>query len=279
MSAGTVAAHGAPPEPMSARLRGIGAVAGPWLILVAVLATLWPAALGGSTDFTIVSGQSMEPTFHTGDLIITKRRSHYRVGEVIVYKIPDGSGAGREVVHRLNNVLPDGKLQAKGDNNRTGDPWSITPGDINGAKWLMIPKGGLVLGFMRSIVGLAILLGVLVTWVAWPHGEDDEAPASVSNPVPTPVVVGGRSKLLPKVARPWSLKPDRAPASRPSSRPAGTSVLARLRAGREIRAGPGHGGPVALLPRAAGILTSIERRPCRPLRRWHGGFVAHHAAA
>jgi signal peptidase I len=158
-----------------ARARNQFAIWFPWLILAGALAVIWPVRFGGSTSFMIVSGHSMDPTYHTGDLVITKARPKYAIGEVVVYTIPgSGAGAGREVVHRLHEVLPDGKLLAKGDNNRTADPWPIMPSDIVGSKWVMVPKGGIILGFLRSILMLAVLFGVLVTWVFWPRDDNDE---------------------------------------------------------------------------------------------------------
>ena len=157
------------------RVLGFVSLLGPWLVLAAVVALVWPVQFGGSTGFAIVSGKSMERTYHTGDLVITKKRSSYKLGQVIVYAIPGtDTGHGRQVVHRLRTRLPDGKLLAQGDNNRTVDPWTITEDDIVGSKWLMIPKGGLFLGFLRSPAAAAMLIGGLVMWVVWPRKDDDE---------------------------------------------------------------------------------------------------------
>ncbi len=148
----------------------------PWLLLAGLLAMMWPVRFGGTTNFIIVSGRSMEQTYHTGDLVITKKRSAYRVGEVVVYRIPGaGAGAGREIVHRLHERLPDGRFLVRGDNNKTNDPWVITSADIVGSKWLMVAKGGVFLGFLRSILMLAVLFGVLVAWVFWPREEQLDA--------------------------------------------------------------------------------------------------------
>ncbi len=154
----------------------------PWLLLAGLLAMMWPVRFGGTTNFIIVSGRSMERTYHTGDLVITKERSSYRVGDVVVYRIPGGgAGAGREIVHRLHERLPDGRFLVRGDNNKTNDPWVITTDDIVGSKWLMIAKGGVFLGFLRSILMLAVLFGVLVAWVFWPREDPalDAEPAGV----------------------------------------------------------------------------------------------------
>ena len=144
----------------------------PWLLLAGLLAMMWPVRFGGTTNFIIVSGRSMERTYHTGDLVITKKRSSYAVGDVVVYRIPGaGAGAGREIVHRLHERLPDGRFLVRGDNNRTNDPWVITIDDIVGSKWLMVAKGGVFLGFLRSTLMLAVLFGVLVAWVFWPRED------------------------------------------------------------------------------------------------------------
>lgn len=168
------------------RIGDLFAMFGPWIILAGVISALWPLQFGGSTSFSIVSGRSMERTYHTGDLVITKRRSTYNPGDIVVYKIPGtDTGHGREVVHRLHTRLPDGKFLAQGDNNRTVDPWTITGADIIGSKWLMIPRGGLFLGFLRSPAAAAILIGALVVWVGWPRRDEaepgDRAPVAATH--------------------------------------------------------------------------------------------------
>ena len=47
------------------------------LTLAAVLAAIWiafaPAQLGGQVSYVLVNGTSMEPGFHTGDLVLVRQ--------------------------------------------------------------------------------------------------------------------------------------------------------------------------------------------------------------
>jgi signal peptidase len=163
---------------------GTCSAAAPWAILLGLFWLVLPIQLGGDTGFTVVSGRSMEPTYHTGDMIITKRASSYRPGDVVVYTIPHGVGAGRDIVHRIKQRMPDGMWMLQGDNNRSGDPWLISDRHIQGRLWLMIPQGARIVNFFRSVAALALAIGVLVAWVFWPgaepredgHDDDDDLP-------------------------------------------------------------------------------------------------------
>src|SRR5215831_17838445 len=46
---------------------------------------LRPQSLGGPAGYVLVSGKSMLPRYHTGDLVLVERRSSYHLGEVIAY--------------------------------------------------------------------------------------------------------------------------------------------------------------------------------------------------
>src|SRR5688572_19635960 len=69
---------------------------------VACALLVWPGFLRGGTAYVIVSGNSMDPTLHAGDLVLTVRRGSYNVGDVVAYRIPEGQpGAGVLVIHRI----------------------------------------------------------------------------------------------------------------------------------------------------------------------------------
>ncbi len=65
------------------------------IALVVLICLFWahflrPESLGGRAGYVLVSGQSMEPRYHTGDLVLVHRHASYRVGQVIAYRVPKG---------------------------------------------------------------------------------------------------------------------------------------------------------------------------------------------
>src|SRR5579862_3566324 len=96
----------APPLALRApSLRRVLNLAG--LLLTIAVAVFWalflrPQSLGGPAGYVLVSGKSMLPRYHTGDLVLVERRSSYHVGELIAYHVPQGDPmAGAQVIHRI----------------------------------------------------------------------------------------------------------------------------------------------------------------------------------
>lgn len=138
------------------------------IVLTAVWALAGPTALGGPASYVIVDGRSMEPAYSHGDLVIARAQASYEVGDVIVYDAP--VDAQFNVIHRI--VEPtDGGFITQGDNRETADGW-IAPHDmIFGASWLMIPKGGHIVSFIRQPAVIAGLLMGLLTFEILKHAE------------------------------------------------------------------------------------------------------------
>lgn len=137
---------------------------------------LWfglPQSLGGRASWVLVSGTSMLPRLHTGDLVLVEHRSSYQVGEVVAYRVPQGQiGAGHVVIHRIigGNGKTGWKLQ--GDNRTAPDLWSPTNHDVIGAKELRIPHAWFVLRIfhMPVLLGLFAAFGVFF-WIAFSGDE------------------------------------------------------------------------------------------------------------
>ena len=85
-----------------------------WLILIVVIwASFAPTQFGGPTSFLTISGTSMEPNFHLGDLVIVHEESGYETGDIVAYRNLDLDNI---VFHRIIGHEND-RFIMKGDNN------------------------------------------------------------------------------------------------------------------------------------------------------------------
>lgn len=129
---------------------------------VACALLVWPGFLHGGTAYVIVSGQSMEPALHAGDLVITVRHGTYEVGDVVAYRIPGGQpGAGVLVIHRIVGGSASAGYITQGDNREGRDPWRPRPHDVVGAETVRVPWLGLALAYLRAPLGLAAIAGLV----------------------------------------------------------------------------------------------------------------------
>jgi len=123
---------------------------------------LRPAALGGSTDYIVVSGTSMNPTFKAGDLVVVRRRREYHTGDVVTYRVPTGQpGAGRKVIHRIIGGSSSTGFMTRGDDNPSTDMWHPTPADILGTRWVVGRGVGRYLVRLRDPLPLATLAALV----------------------------------------------------------------------------------------------------------------------
>jgi signal peptidase I len=155
------------------------------IAFVILLCVFWalvlrPQSLGGPAGYVLVSGHSMLPRYHTGDLVLVERHSSYHVGQVIAYRVPKGDPMqGAQVIHRI--IGGDGKrgFIVQGDNRTAPDVWHPKQGDIVGAKALRIPNAVLLLQFLRSplLLGLLAASFVLVHLLAGGKRREEPEPA------------------------------------------------------------------------------------------------------
>jgi signal peptidase len=178
--------------------RRVASVGG-WLVVLAVVAVLWPVQLHGHLGLTLVSGHSMDGTYRTGDLLLTWRQPTYDVRDIVVYRVPgNGLGHGMHVVHRIVGHADGGYLM-QGDNKTTPDQWLPTDGDVVGRPFARIAGGGVALRWLLNPLALALLCGICVFLLI--ASPDDKPPATPGECTPqqagTPPVAGTR---LPNVA-------------------------------------------------------------------------------
>ncbi|MFA5890873.1 MAG: signal peptidase I [Actinomycetota bacterium] len=165
---------------------GIGFIAAAWL-------GLGPRSLGGSVDYVAVArGSSMEPTFHVGDLALTRPRpvASYAVGDVVATR----TDYGRIVLHRIASIGGE-RLVTKGDNNDEVDQYQPLRSDVMGSLWLRIPSGGRLLGLLRPPIVLLPLGIVLAAWLLISSGKPARARRG-----------NGRRERAPRSASPAPLR-------------------------------------------------------------------------
>jgi signal peptidase I len=94
-------------------------------------AVLVAPALLGMQRYVIVSG-SMTGSYDRGSLVLDEvvPVASLKVGDVITYRPPAGSGPAGLVTHRIARITTDTfggrSFRTKGDANRTPDPWTFT---------------------------------------------------------------------------------------------------------------------------------------------------------
>ena len=152
--------------------------------IVASLATLFlallvwvmfaPAQLGGRVTYVIVDGNSMEPNFQSGDLLLIRNRSDYGIGDAVTYRDAD---LGKFVFHRIIDLGLD-RFVLQGDNNTWIDPYQPTREEIIGKLWVHIPKLGKAIEWLRVPVNLAtavaLLGGSLMSGMIQPHRKGEK---------------------------------------------------------------------------------------------------------
>ena len=200
-------------------------------LIVLLMYTFWPSRLGGSTSYVIVKGTSMEPKFHTGDLAFVREQDHYKVGDIVAYRIPKGNpAAGAMVIHRIVGHAHGGFLM-KGDNRATPDAWNPTAHDVAGRYRMLLPLPGIQFWVWIPWI-FAGLIGIGVMCIFWPrtvlipveddHADETDEPRDETDDdgtspgieTGTPVIVGQRrlrrleleAKKAEARARRWRLR-------------------------------------------------------------------------
>jgi len=141
----------------AARLAVSLTIVGLWMVL------LRPQALGGPAAYLVVRGDSMLPTYESGDLIILHSSSAYAMGDAVAYRVPKGEfGEGHLVLHRIVGGGENAGFVLEGDNNPAPDPWQPKQVDVVGRTWIAVPKVGAVIAWARQ----PLILGALAASMA-----------------------------------------------------------------------------------------------------------------
>ena len=164
------------------------------ILVVTWMAFLRPTWLGGPATFVLVRGDSMLPTYQSGDLLLALAQPAYSVGDAVAYRVPAAEvGAGHLVIHRIVDILPDGGYVFQGDNNPGVDPWRISSTDLAGHVAVRLPGVGRALAVLLSptILGGLAAAAVVMGFVARSGGASGD---------------GEVTKRVRRLVQTWGLK-------------------------------------------------------------------------
>ena len=127
------------------------------LVQQTVLKREAPEVLGYS-QYIVTTG-SMEPNISVGDLILVKSQEEYELGDVVTFH----DAVGSTVTHRIMGTV-SGQFITQGDANNTEDNDLLPPERIIGKVRLVLPGMGYAIEFLRSPLGILLLvvIGVLL---------------------------------------------------------------------------------------------------------------------
>lgn len=141
------------------------------VLLVFALAILISPMVGYRLD-TVRSG-SMSPAIKTGDLVISSsvQDEDVHVGDVIIFRHD-----GVLICHRvIETNLSQGLILTQGDANEGPDPFFVGYDDVVGEVGTVLPSVGHAVSFLRSPLGLGIIIGLGVLLFLYGQYKDKEA--------------------------------------------------------------------------------------------------------
>jgi signal peptidase I len=134
------------------------------LLLVGMLAA-WivfaPLELGGQVAYVILDGNSMEPLYRQGDLVLVRAASSYQMGDIIAYRNLE---LQNNVFHRIVGQAQD-RLILKGDNNSWTDSYQPRFQDVIGRFWIRVPGAATWIRQVRQPWSMALAVVLLAGFI------------------------------------------------------------------------------------------------------------------
>lgn len=146
-------------------IRKAGPILGNFLLVLLFLVglALFVSILPIKGNFRILSvtSGSMEPTIHTGSLIVVRPVDEYKPGDIITFRSTDSSEEKSNTTHRIISMQePDGfkEYETKGDANEVADTDKVKPSRIIGKHLFSVRYLGYALMYIKTVPGLLILI-------------------------------------------------------------------------------------------------------------------------
>jgi signal peptidase I len=130
------------------------------VILVIVLLLLSTLPVPGKLKFFVVQSGSMEPTIHTGSVVVIKQEQDYNVGDIITFG--PNTRISSPTTHRIFEKKDSGGVISyvtKGDANNGPDIKNVSQGEVIGKLVFKVPIVGYIVAAIKKPYGfLAIVI-------------------------------------------------------------------------------------------------------------------------
>jgi signal peptidase len=115
----------------------------------------------GTARVVVVSG-SMQPAIDVGDMLIIREQEEYSAGDIVTLRLGENL-----ITHRIVEIN-DTYVITQGDKNNVADaPSSLS--SIEGKMILKIPKAGSFILFLRTPLGILLLVFLALFIIEVPH--------------------------------------------------------------------------------------------------------------
>lgn len=106
----------------------------------------------------VVMSGSMEPTYHTGSVVLVDRdnTSDVKIGDAIAFV-----NGGTYIAHRIISTCKEGYI-TKGDANESEDPWIVPSSDVKGKVVFSIPMVGYLMKLSTSTPGIILFATIFI---------------------------------------------------------------------------------------------------------------------
>lgn len=106
----------------------------------------------------IVMSGSMEPSYHTGSLVLVDRdkAADVEIGDAIAF-----DNGGVFIAHRIIKKCNEGFI-TKGDANESEDPWIVPVSDVKGKVVFSIPLVGYIVKLANGTPGIILIACTII---------------------------------------------------------------------------------------------------------------------
>src|SRR3989344_4556772 len=147
------------------------------LIAVALLVAFSAFPIPGNYELRVVRSGSMEPTIHTGSVVVVKPAASYAVDDIVMFEggLRDEDGKRVPVTHRVVSMHTEGRTTyyaTKGDANEEADAGEITERSIFGKVLFSVPYVGYAVEAARQPYGFLAIILIPAAIVVWDQGAN-----------------------------------------------------------------------------------------------------------